>query len=167
MVRVKRNGIEGTVSALVTDATKIVCSYCGGTSFMLSSTMDDPNDVAGDTDFAALLITFASGTSCQGLVALCSECGHEQVPLWYMFDTFASDGAAFTATNLVQATTADLLVGLYIIVTIGTDAGKYFTVATNTAADPTVITPSIAPNADADGVFMITNILPLGFTAAS
>ena len=167
MVRVKRNAIEGIQSALVKDATKIACSYCGGTSFMLSSTMDDPNDVAGDTDFAALLITFASGTSCQGLVALCSECGHEQVPLWYMIDVGANTGAATTMTNLVQATTANLLAGLYLIPCVGTDIGKYFTITSNTAADPTVITTSVAPNDDSDGVYIITNILPLGFTAGS
>ena len=166
MVRAKRNGTEGTVSALVIDATKIVCSYCGGTSFMLSSTMDDPNDVAGDTEFAALLLTATSGVF-TGLVALCSTCGHEQVPFWQILDVAASDGTALTMTNLDQATTADLMVGLYMYPLAGTDIGKYFTIATNTAAAPTVITPSVAPNADCDGYWVITNIAPTGYTVAS
>ena len=159
---------EGPVSTHVTDATKIQCPYCNGSRFQLSSTLDDPNDITQDEDFAALLITFASGTSAQGLVALC-HCGREFVPFWAIYDVGASNGTTFTMTNIDQATTANLLAGKYLVY-LGTDAndkGKYFIVGTNTAAAPTVITPTVAPHADTDGMFMLTNILPLGFTAAS
>ena len=159
--------VQGIESDHVTDATKIVCSYCGSPELMLSSTMDDPNDITEDTDFAALLITFASGKSCQGLVGLCPNCGHEQVPFWYLLDVADSNGTTLTMTNLDQATTANLLAGIYMVCLVGTDVGKYFIVGTNTAAAPTVITTTVAPNADADGYFLITNVLPLGFTLAT
>ena len=159
--------VQGTESEHVIDSTKIVCSYCGSPEIMLSTLMADPNVITEDTDFAALLITFASGKSCQGLVGLCPNCGHEQVPFWYLLDIGASNGTTITMTNLDQATTADLMAGLYAIPMVGTDVGKYFIVATNTAAAPTVITPSVAPNIDCDGIWMITNILPLGLTLAT
>ena len=65
-------------------------------------------------------------------------------------------------TDLVQATTANLMAGLYMIPMVGTDVEKYFIIATITAADPTVIKPTIAPNIDYDGLLMITNRLPVG-----
>jgi ribosomal protein S27E len=166
MVRARRAGTYGVKSAHVTDATKIVCSNCGDTRFMLSSTIDDPNDITGDTEFAALLLTNA-GFPIFGLVALCENCGHEQCHYWHIMDVAASNGGALTMTHLVQATTANLMAGLYCFPLAGTDIGKYFTIATNTAADPTVITPTVAPNNDCDGYWVITNLLPVGLTAAS
>jgi len=150
---------EGPVSPLVADSTKFQCSNCNGSKFYISTTIDDPADVTQDTVFAALLLTYASGTSAQGVVCLCAQCGVQQVPFWAIYDVGASNGTTFTMTNLVQATTANLLAGKYIAY-LGTDAndkGKYFTISTNTAADPTVITPTVAPHADTDGMFMITN----------
>jgi len=161
--------VEGITSKHVPDSTKIVCPRCNSTLLYLSSTMDDPNDITRDLIFKALLITFASGKSCQGLVALCHNCGNEFVPFWMLFDVGAADAGAITMTNLVQATTANLLAGKYLVY-LGTDAndlGKYFIVATNTAADPTVITPTVAPHNDTDGLFMLTNRLPLGFELAA
>ena len=159
--------VQGTESEHVIDSTKIVCSYCGSPELMLSTLMDDPNDITEDTDFAALLLTITGG-SFQGLVGLCPNCGHEQVPFWYCLDVGdTAVGGAVTMTNLDQATTADLMAGLYAIPMVGTDVGKYFTIATNTAVAPTVITMTVAPNADSDGIWMITNVLPFGLTAAS
>lgn len=156
--------VQGTESSHVIDSTKIVCSYCGSPELMLSTLMDDPNDITEDTEFAALLITITGGHF-HGLVGLCPNCGHEQVPFWYCLDAGANTGAATTMTNLDQATTADLLAGLYMIPMVGSDIGKYFIVASNTAATPTVITTTNAPNDDSDGIWMLTNILPLGLTA--
>lgn len=159
--------VQGTESEHVVDSTKIVCSYCGSPELMLSSLIDDPNDITEDTEFAALLLTITGG-SIQGLVGLCPNCGHEQVPYWRLQDVgTAAVGGVVTMTNLDQNTTADLMAGLYGIPCVGTDIGKYFTVATNTAAAPTAITFSVAPNADSDGIWIITNVLPLGLTAAS
>lgn len=158
--------VQGTESEHVVDSTKIVCSYCGSPELMLSSLMDDPNDITEDTEFAALLLTITGGTI-QGLVGLCPNCGHEQVPYWRLQDVGASNGTTVTMTNLDQATTANLMAGLYMIPMVGTDVGKYFIVNTNTAAAPTVITPTVAPNADCDGIWIITNVLPFGLTVAS
>lgn len=158
---------EGAVSAHVTDATKIQCPRCGGVEIMLSSLMDDPGDIDDDR-FQALFIM--SDDSIQGLVGLCAQCGKEWVPLWYTFDTIATDGTDMTCTafdtDRAANATTDLCAGLYMIcmVDAGADHGKYVTVATNTAADPAVLTPQ-AHNADGDGIWMITNVLPFGITA--
>ena len=159
--------VEGPVSALVTDSVKFVCQNCNCVKFSVSTTMDDPADAANDDNFTNLLITYASGTSAQGIIGVCLQCGHEQALFWQIFDVGANTGAATTMTNLVQATTANLLAGVYIMPFVGTDVGKYFTVATNTAADPTVLTTSVAPNDDSDGMYCIQNWIPVGFTAGS
>ena len=160
---------EGPVTPLVTDAMKFQCTNCNGSKFYISTTIDDPADVAQETVFTALLLTYASGTSAQGLIVSCVQCGEQQVPYWAIYDVGASDGAAVTMTNLVQLTSANLLVDHYLVY-LGTDAndkGKYFTIASNTAADPTVITPDGTLHADSDGMYMVTNILPVGFTLAT
>ena len=157
--------IEGAESAHVLDAAKLTCPYCGGPEIMLSSTMDDPNDITQDTVFAALDITYADGVSCQGLVGLCAHCGHEWVPYWAVYDVGTTGvGQETTMTNL-DAGTADLLAGCYGLCLVGTSIEKYYIIATHTAATPTVITwTAPKPNADADGYWVITNILPVGFT---
>ncbi len=159
--------VEGPTSLHVPDSTKIVCPRCNSSLFQLSSTLDDPNDIINDLVFTALLLTIGGG-SFQGLIALCT-CGNEFIPLWYCLDvgTAGVGGNPVTMTNLRQVTTADLMAGLYGIPMVGTDVGKYFIVATNTTATPTVITFTVAPNADSDGIWMITNILPLGLTLAT
>ena len=158
---------EGAKSTHVLDAAKIVCDYCGGVKFMVSSTLDDPNDIADDTTFAAKKLTFASGTSAQGLVGLCVQCGHEKVLWWLIFDVATTGvGQESTMTNLDQVTTADLLVGTYAMILAGTDVEKYCIAATNTVATPTVITwAATKPNADSDGYLVLTNLLPVGFTS--
>ena len=159
--------VEGPISPIVIDSVKFVCQNCNGVKFSVSTTMDDPADARDDADFTALLITYASGTSMQGIIGICLQCGHEQSLFWQIFDAGANTGAATTMTNLVQATTANLLAGAYAMPMVGTDIGKYFTIASNTAADPTVITTSVAPNDDSDGIWVVQNWIPVGFTAAS
>lgn len=159
--------VEGAVSPLVIDSEKYQCSHCNGVEFMISKTLDNFNDVKLATREAALLLTNAGGKDIQSLVGLCAQCGHEQVLWWIINDVGTTNAGAVTMTDLVQATTADLMVGLYMIPMVGSDVEKYFIIATNTAADPTVITPTVAPNNDSDGLWMITNRLPVGYTAAS
>lgn len=159
--------VEGPVSPLVADSTKYQCSNCNGSKFYISTTLDDFNDVAQATTEAALLLTNAGGKGIQAEVLLCVQCGHQQVSWWVIFDVGTTNAGAVTMTDLVQATTANLMAGLYMIPMVGTDVEKYFIVATNTAADPTVITPTVAPNNDSDGLWMITNRLPVGYTVAS
>lgn len=151
-------------STFVIDANKIACPYCNGTQMMLSNLMDDPNDITEDTVFAALGLTITGG-SFQGLVALCKQCGHTHVPLWYFFDTVTFTGAETTPalTNL-DATVANGLADLFFITLVGTNAGKYVEIASNTVATPTVPTLKFAMPDDSDGLCMITNIEPVGLT---
>jgi len=127
--------------------------------------MDDPNDITGDTAFAALKLTNGDGTGIQGLVGLCAQCGHEWVPLWYTFDTCTFTGAETTPalTNL-DAAVANGLDGCYFIALVGTNANKYVEIASNTLAAPTVITLAAAMPDDTDGLCMITNVEPIGLT---
>ena len=159
--------VEGAISPLVIDSEKYQCSHCNGVEFMVSKTLDNFNDVALATREAALLLTNAGGKDIQALVGLCAQCGHEQVLWWIILDVGANTGAATTMTDLVQATTANLMAGLYMIPMVGSDVEKYFIIASNTAADPTVITTTVAPNDDSDGLWMITNRLPVGYTVAT
>ena len=157
--------IEGAESAHVIDAAKLTCPYCGGPEVMLTSLMDDPNDITGDTAFAALKLTNGDGTGIQGLVGLCAQCGHEWVPLWYTFDTCTFTGEETTPalTNL-DAAVANGLDGCYFIALVGTNANKYVEIASNTLAAPTVITLAAAMPDDTDGLCMITNVEPIGLT---
>lgn len=167
MVRVKRNAIEGIQSKLIKDTTKVGCWYCGGTSFIPSSLLDDGNDTA-DTNFSALSVTI-SGGSIQGLIGICSECGQENVIDWHIRDIATGCvGAAVTFTNL-DASVADGLTGYYAIYhdAAGTDTGLYYVIASNTEAAPTVVTMTIATNDDETGYWTIQKYLPLGLTAAS
>ena len=164
--------VEGITSPQVPDSTKFVCPRCNSSLFYISSTLDDPIDITKDAAFAALMIH--SDNPIMGLVALCHNCGNEWVPLWYTFDEVATDGTDMTMTafdtdrdpGAGANAVADLCAGLFMVclVDAGTDKGKYVTIATNTAADPAVITPQ-AHNANGDGWWMITNILPVGLTA--
>lgn len=169
--------VEGITSLQVPDSTKIVCPRCNSSLWYISSVLDDPIDlVKQDPVFAALMIVAAGAHFC-GLVALCHNCGQEFSPIWYIFDVGASDGAAITMTHLDTNrnpgtganATADLLEGLFMIFCGDdvNDTGEYFTIITNTAASPAVITPTVAPNAGSDGLYMITNLLPVGMTAAA
>lgn len=162
-------GHEGHVSTEVTDVLKEVCPRCGGTEYYLRTSFMDANAATeGCVDFKALLLT-ASGSDFLCQIALCESCGYTWVPFWMITDVGTSDGAAITMANLDQATTANLMAGLYMIY-VGSDANdtqEYFTISTNTAAAPTVITPSVAPHADSDGVYIITNKLPTGMTPAA
>lgn len=144
--------VEGAIGKILTDVLKNVCEHCNGVEFMLSLTFDDINDVDGD--LSSLGITCTGGVIC-GLVLMCAQCGHEQTRLAFILDVAASDGTALTMTNL-DSSVANNLAGYFAICLAGTDVGKVFTITTNTAAAPTVITPSVAPNLDADGYFLIT-----------
>jgi len=72
---------------------------------------------------------------------------------------------AVTMTDMV-AVTANLGAGLYAIPldNDGTDIGDYFIVASNSDADPTVLTMERTPTGDEVGFWLITNLLPTGWT---
>jgi len=160
---------EGTVSSHVTDATKILCPYCNSSRIQLTTVMDDPADIA-DPTFNALFIS-ATGGSFQGLVALC-HCGKEFTPYWWILDVGAATAVGNVLTmsdldsNRAANATTNLLAGLYCIYldAAGDDTGEYFVVATNNAAAGVELVLTVAPTDNDDGLWMITNILPLGIT---
>jgi hypothetical protein len=160
-----RHGEVDSGAGHVLEAAMITCEQCGGAAWCVTTLMDDPNDITQDAAFAALDITITGGTF-QGLVAKCHYCGHEQVIFWYCIDVAVSDSGTLQMTNL-DAGTANTLEGYYVYTDTGTDAGKYTTIATHTAATPTVITTDVALNDDADGYVVISNIASTGYTAAS
>ncbi|KKL99763.1 hypothetical protein LCGC14_1811200 [marine sediment metagenome] len=155
--------VEGITSPQVPDSTKIVCPRCNSSLVYLSSTMDDPNDIAKDREFAAYLLTITGG-SIQGFVALCHTCGNEFVPLFYITDVATFDGATECAMSNLDAAVANGLAGMFVIVLIGADIGKYVAIASNTLAAPTVITLAFNVNTNGDGSVIITNIEPIGLT---
>ena len=157
------SNVEGITSKHVPDSTKIVCPRCNSSLVYLSSTMDDPNDIARDLVFAALGLTITGG-SFQGFVALCHTCGNEFVPLWYFFDVATFDGATECAMSDLDASVANGLAALFVCVLVGTDIGKYVAIASNTLAGPTTITLAFNVDTDGDGIVMITNIEPVGLT---
>ncbi|KKL04672.1 hypothetical protein LCGC14_2613710, partial [marine sediment metagenome] len=159
--------IEGPVSALVPDSSKYQCSNCNGVKFSVSKTLDDFNDVVQATVEAALDIT-AAGAPILGEVALCLQCGNEQILWWMILDTVVATGAALVMTNL-DAGTANTLAGYYAIPTTGTlfAATKYDTIASHTAAAPTTLTLDTGSDNSEDGIWVITNRLPTGWTLAS
>ena len=154
---------EGIQSSHVKDATKLSCPYCGGVEIMLSSLMDDPNDIKNDSAFSARGLTIAGG-SFQGLVGLCSQCGHEWVPYWWCFVTGTFAGTTAVTVVHLDTTVVNSLNDCFMIMCVGTDIGKYVAIASNTIATPTVPTLAFAVNTNADGIAIITNIEPVGLT---
>ena len=156
---------EGPVSPLCSDANKYQCTNCNGSKFYVSKLIDDPNDVAQDTVFAALDLTCA-GAHFQGVVGMCVQCGHEQVLYWWLEDTGATTGAVVTMTNL-DAGTANTLADYYALPLCGTNYAStiYSVIASHTAAAGTAITMDVASSDDSeDGIWIITNRLPTGWT---
>ena len=153
---------EGGESIHVLDTNKLTCPNCNGVEIMLSDLMDDGNDITDDERFADLKITIGGG-SIQGFVGLCAQCGHEWVPIWYLFDVSATTTVSLVMTNL-DASVANGLAGAFAIALCGTDIRKYVIIASNTLNPPTTITVAFAFNSDCDGLFMITNVEPIGLT---
>lgn len=159
-------GHEGVQGALVTDAAKRTCYYCGGTEFMIKNAADDINDVDARCNAATAYIT-ATGSVITGRVYICAQCGREDADLLFIIDTCAGiAAAAVTMTNL-DASVANGLAGYKLIPLGGTDVLKEFTISSNTAATPTVITVSVAPNADTNGELVLVTKIDTELTAAS
>lgn len=159
-------GHEGPQFNHITDTNKRICERCGGTAFCILSSHADPNsnlDTTSASTFADYAIT-ATGNHINGTVYGCLQCGQEQADFW-ITDTGAATGTAITLTD-VDASGADGLEGCYLICHDGTDAKKYYTISSNTAASPTVCTVSVSTNDDEDGTYVLTNVKPTN-TAAS
>lgn len=144
--------VAGPIGKILTDALKEVCEHCNGVEFMFSMTFDDINDVAGE--LKALGITCTGGII-SGLVVMCARCGHEQTRLAFILDKIKVVAAAAITMEHLDSSIINNLAGYFVIALGGTDAMKVFTVASNTVAAPTVITLTVAPNADTDEQYVL------------
>jgi len=148
-----------------TDALKIKCEYCGGTTIQFCKYGDDPDDLPKHTAWTAMGLTNEKAITCS--VGLC-QCGHItplEIRIW---DLVAFTGAEVTPdmTDL-DASTADGLAGWWLCLLVGTNIYKYVRIASNTAATPTVLTIDFAMPDDSDGICFITNVEPTGWTRVS
>lgn len=159
--------VEGPAHRLLPDNKKHVCEFCNGSLFYIADTDSDENtDLRKDTKawkWEDSAPTLPYGNMCT-LNILCT-CGRVSGKLLFCFD-LASIVATpvVTATHIATKTVilggggADNLKGLYLTPLGGTDAGKSFLIASNTVADPTVITLDSAINNDTlDKVFMLSS----------
>ena len=140
--------IEGPVNKLLTDANKMQCEFCNGSTFQVGDLCDENTDfptvcrcydMEHDAGYDKIVIPF-----------LC-QCGKISGKLLYVYDVCTARGlSSFTGTNL-DAAVANSLKGSFLIVLGGTDKDKWFPITANSAADPTVLTVTGTPNLDAIG----------------
>lgn len=140
--------IEGVVNALLTDANKIQCPYCNGTTLQIGDQGDE------NTDFPAKDFTYKmandAGFDKISIPCLC-QCGEVFGLLLYVYDVCTARGlSSFTGTNL-DAAVADIFKGMNLIILAGTDKDKWFPIGANSLASPTVLTVTGTPNIDAIG----------------
>ena len=157
--------IEGPAHSLLTDAKKHVCEFCNGSLFYIADTDADENtDLPADTkawswDNSTPTLPYAN---IQTLVLLCGTCGKISGKLLFVFDVIGGMATpVITATHIACRTViaggggADNLKGLYLTPLGGTSKGISFIIASNTEADPTVITVTGAINDDVNGEEML------------
>jgi len=150
--------VEGPVHKLLTDAMKHVCEFCNGSWFQIVNTDADENTDL-PTDTKAYLWENSAPTlpygNMQTLKLLC-QCGKISGKLLFVFDVVSAMATpVVTATHLACVTTVNNLAGLYLTPLGGTSAGISFVIASNTVADPTVITVTGAVNDDINGEIIL------------
>lgn len=152
---------EGAQHPLLLHADKLVCEFCNGTTFQVKGPSAVENTTLPTTTKAYLwensLPTLPYGNM-QTMTLLC-QCGQVMGKLLFCFD-LASIMATpvVTATHIACVTTVNNLKGLYLTPLAGTSKGLSFIIASNTIADPTVITVTGAINDDTlNQIFMISS----------
>jgi len=152
---VKKN-IEGVVHALLTDLNKVQCEFCNGTKFQLGDQMDENTDFPVDTK--AYLWENSTPTApyanLQTIPLLCN-CGKIMGLLAFGLDVCTARGASSITGTHIAAVVANGLAGLNVVVLGGTDAGVSFPISANSAADPTIMTITGTPNANAVGEMIL------------
>jgi len=147
---------EGVVNALLTDANKIQCEFCNGTTFQIAFQMDENTDLPADTK--AYAWENSTPTNIQGnmytAVLLC-QCGKIMGKLVFCLDVCSARGANSITGTAIAAAAANGLVGLYLTLLGGTDVGTQYEISANSLADPTVMTIVGTPNADTVGELML------------
>ena len=153
---------EGAIHSLLADSNKFQCERCYGTQFYIGGPATDENtDLPGTTKAYAWENsdpTLPYGNMCTTVI-MCSQCGFLQGKLVFCFDVCsAMTTPAVTATHIASTVVANNLKGLYLTPLGGTSKGVSFVVASNTKADPTVITVTGAINDDtADDIYMLSS----------
>lgn len=142
---------EGALHRLLTDANKFTCERCNGTQFYVGGPATDENtDLAANTK--AYLWENSTPTLPYGnmntVLMLCAQCGFMQGKLAFAFDVCSAMATPAVTTTHIAAVAANGLAGLYLTPLGGTSKGVSFVIASNTAADPTVITVTGAINDD-------------------
>jgi hypothetical protein len=148
--------IEGPVHALLADTNKVQCEFCNGTHFQLAWQMDENTDLPADTEAYAWensTPTLPYGNM-QTLVLLC-QCGKISGKLVWCLDVCTARAASSITGTHIAAAAANGLAGLYVTVLGGTSAGVTYPISANTLADPTVMTITGTPNADAVGEMIL------------
>ena len=141
-----KTNIEGAVNVLLTDANKIQCEFCNGTTFQVGDLGDENTDFPADNRVYDTEHT--AGYDKIAIPFLC-QCGRVSGKLLYVYDVCTARGlSTFTGTNL-DAAVADSLKGYFLIVLGGTDKDKWFPITANSAASPTVLTVTGTPHLDA------------------
>jgi len=143
---------EGPVGTLLTDSNKYQCENCNGSKFYIGVPACDENT---DLDTTTNAYGWENSTptgiygNMQTIPILCAQCGFVSGLLWWCIDTVsAMTTPACTMTTVACAVAANNLKDLYLTPLAGTSAGLSFVIASNTKADPTVITVTGAINDD-------------------
>lgn len=143
-----KTNIEGAVHKLLTDANKLQCEFCNGTTFQVGDQGDENTDMPADTK------AYAMGNDAgydKIVIPFLCQCGRVSGKLLYVYDVCTARGATtFTGTNL-DAAVANIFKGCFLIVLGGTDKDKWFPITANSLASPTVFTVTGTPNLDAIG----------------
>ena len=151
-----KKNIEGPVNALLTDLNKYQCEFCNGTTFQLGDQLDENTDFPTDTK--AYLWENSTPTApyanMQTIPLLC-QCGRVVGALAWCLDVVSAMATPAVTTTHIAAAVANGLVGLYLMPLGGTSVGIQFPIASNTLADPTVITVTGAINDDSNGEIIL------------
>lgn len=132
---------EGVINALLTDANKIICDHCQGTTFQIGFQMDENINLPSHTK--AYAWEDSDPTNIQGnmytAVLLC-QCGQITGKLVFCLDVCLARGSNSITGTAIKAAVANSLVGLYITLLGGDDVGTQYEITANSLADPTVMT---------------------------
>lgn len=154
-----KKNIEGPVHALLTDANKYQCEFCNGSTFQFGDQLDENTDLPADTKAYAWensTPTLPYGN--MHTIPILCQCGRLSGVLAFCFDVCSARAAGSITGTHIAAAAAGGLAGLNVVVLGGTDAGVSFPISTNSLADPTVMTITGTPNADAVGeMIMLTS----------
>jgi len=148
--------VEGAAHRLLTDLNKVQCEFCNGSNFQLGDQLDENTDFPADTKAYAWenSTPTAPYANMQTIPLLCN-CGKISGFLAWCLDVCTARAAGSITGTHIAAAAANGLAGLNVVVLGGTDAGVEFPILSNTLADPTVMTITGTPNADAVGEMII------------